>query len=64
CFSKANKLLRILPKKWNLASVLPEDHELDELNPPEVDEGTTFDHRITTHKSLADAFRIFTQGST
>ncbi|KAJ3991728.1 hypothetical protein F5050DRAFT_1580906, partial [Lentinula boryana] len=64
CFSKANKLLQTLPEKWNPLSILPEDHEPDELHPPDINEGTTFDHRITTRGSLADAFRIFTQGET
>ncbi|KAJ3766748.1 hypothetical protein FB446DRAFT_617746, partial [Lentinula raphanica] len=64
CFSKANELLQTLPEKWNPSSILPEDHEPDELHPPDVNEGSTFDHRITTHGSLADAFRIFTQGNT
>ncbi|KAJ3832003.1 hypothetical protein F5878DRAFT_548785, partial [Lentinula raphanica] len=64
CFSKANELLRTLPEKWNPTSDLPEDHEPHELQPPEIEGGITFDHRITVHGSLADAFRIFTQGNT
>ncbi|KAJ3748253.1 hypothetical protein EV360DRAFT_56961, partial [Lentinula raphanica] len=48
CFSKANQLLRTLPEKWNPTSDLPEDHEPNELCPPETEGGITFDHRITT----------------
>ncbi|KAJ3744964.1 hypothetical protein DFH05DRAFT_1372916, partial [Lentinula detonsa] len=61
---KPKELLQTLPEKWNPLSVLPKDHEPDELHPPDINEGITFDHRITTRGSLADAFRIFTQGET
>ncbi|SJL17703.1 uncharacterized protein ARMOST_21263 [Armillaria ostoyae] len=38
--------------------MLPEDYEEP---PQQLDEGFEFDHRVTTHGSLADVFRMYTE---
>ncbi|KAJ3714177.1 hypothetical protein C8R42DRAFT_591672 [Lentinula raphanica] len=56
------ELVRSLPPKWNPLSTLPEDYEPDSLPEPEDKNSSNFDWKITTTKTLTDAFRIFTEG--
>ncbi|KAJ3773360.1 hypothetical protein FB446DRAFT_837179, partial [Lentinula raphanica] len=62
CYTRANEILRTLPPKWNPATEQPEElrGELD----GHQEDGATFDNRITVEGTLADAFRIFTEGTT
>ncbi|KAJ3897365.1 hypothetical protein F5879DRAFT_814000 [Lentinula edodes] len=62
CFRKARELLLLLPPKWNPLHQLPEDHEPTELEQPLLEDGQTFDWRVTTRGDITDAFRIFTEG--
>ena len=62
CFLKAQALLNKLPEKWNPMNERPEDYENVET-PLYDDRGLMpFDHRITQYGTLADAFRVFTEG--
>ncbi|KAJ3820011.1 hypothetical protein F5880DRAFT_1445093, partial [Lentinula raphanica] len=63
CMTKAMDLIRTLPPKWNPLSTLPEDFEPTELPNAEDENSQFFDWRITTHGTLADAFRVFTEGT-
>ncbi|KAJ3714409.1 hypothetical protein C8R42DRAFT_632817, partial [Lentinula raphanica] len=62
CYTRANEILRTLPPKWNPATEQPEElsGELD----GHQEDGATFDNRITVEGTLADVFRIFTEGTT
>ncbi|KAK0209607.1 hypothetical protein IW262DRAFT_1238206, partial [Armillaria fumosa] len=61
CLIRAKELLDTLPKKWDPRFMIPEDYK---EGPNPQDEGYEFDRRITTHGTIADAFRIFTEGET
>ncbi|KAJ3774186.1 hypothetical protein FB446DRAFT_640328, partial [Lentinula raphanica] len=61
CMNRAEQLLSVLPQKWNPCSVLPEDFEPQEVERPTQRKGS-FDPRITVEGTLAEAFRIFTDG--
>ncbi|KAJ3963514.1 hypothetical protein EV361DRAFT_784738, partial [Lentinula raphanica] len=62
CFSRANEIIRIIPPKWNPMENQPGDN-VTEPNQGAENE-VTFDKQITTEGTLADAFRIFTEGET
>ncbi|KAJ3777927.1 hypothetical protein FB446DRAFT_633123, partial [Lentinula raphanica] len=63
CMSKAMELIRILPSKWNPLSTLADDYSGPaEIPKAEDNDSHFFDWHITTHETLADAFRIFTEG--
>lgn len=62
CMRKATELLSKLPLKWNPMSRLPEDLEPENLPETGSEHADYFDWRITTKGTLADAFRIFTNG--
>ncbi|KAJ3804368.1 hypothetical protein F5876DRAFT_53492, partial [Lentinula aff. lateritia] len=62
CFAKAMELMHILPPKWNPLKELPEDYEPEVIPETGTAHSTYFDWRITTKGTLADAFRIFTEG--
>ncbi|KAJ3770096.1 hypothetical protein FB446DRAFT_647504, partial [Lentinula raphanica] len=64
CMSKAMELIRALPPKWNPLSKLPEDDEPDAIPGTGSRNSALFDWRLTTTGTLADAFRIFTEGET
>ncbi|KAJ6527531.1 hypothetical protein B0H19DRAFT_969904, partial [Mycena capillaripes] len=63
CYAKAQELLNSLEYKWDPRMMQPEDYE-EYQKPAAPGESDTaeFDSRITTDGTLADAFRIFTQG--
>ncbi|KAJ3824667.1 hypothetical protein F5880DRAFT_1479747, partial [Lentinula raphanica] len=63
CMTKAMDLIRALPPKWNPLSKLPEDFEPEELPKTDDKNSEFFDWRISTKGTLADAFRIFTEGA-
>ncbi|KAJ6559704.1 hypothetical protein B0H19DRAFT_944653, partial [Mycena capillaripes] len=61
CFKRAKLMLDSLLPKWNPMLPQPEDWETDlELVPVHDEDTKTFDPKITTHGTLADTFRIFT----
>ncbi|KAJ3849549.1 hypothetical protein EV368DRAFT_28266, partial [Lentinula lateritia] len=62
CYIQAQELLSLLPQKWNPTGRLPEDYEPKELEKSALEHSENFDWRITTQGSLADVFRIFTDG--
>ncbi|KAE9397360.1 hypothetical protein BT96DRAFT_781096, partial [Gymnopus androsaceus JB14] len=62
CYGKAAQLLNNLPEKWNPLVKQPEDSEPDSLDASALENGEVFDWRLTTKGTLADAFRIFTEG--
>ncbi|KAJ3739259.1 hypothetical protein DFH05DRAFT_1407723, partial [Lentinula detonsa] len=62
CFSRANEIMKTLPPKWN-PTVGPQNEDRMDQNQA-LGEGIKFDYRITTEGTLADAFRIFTEGKT
>lgn len=62
CYSKAKELLETLPMKWNPLIKQAEDYEPEELPVPVSEDTQIFDWHITTKGTLADAFRIFTDG--
>ncbi|KAK0463246.1 uncharacterized protein EV420DRAFT_1618992 [Desarmillaria tabescens] len=59
CMLHAKELMDTLPKKWDPRFMLPEDYE---EGPEQLDEGFEFDRRVTVDGSIANAFRIFTEG--
>ncbi|KAJ7248903.1 hypothetical protein B0H12DRAFT_1301687 [Mycena haematopus] len=64
CYMKARDLLNSLAYKWDPWLMQPEDYEeyqapREKTNPDAAD----FDARITTRGTLADTFRIFTEGN-
>jgi ribonuclease HI len=61
CYGKARDLLDALEEKWDTREPQPEDYE-DEQAPREGSDEETidFDARVTTHGTIADTFRIFT----
>ncbi len=61
CMLRAKDLMDTLPKKWDPRFMLPEDYE---DAPSSLEEGYEFDRRVTVHGTLADAFRMFTEGNT
>ncbi|KAL0563346.1 hypothetical protein V5O48_018723, partial [Marasmius crinis-equi] len=62
CYEYAERILSFLPEKWNPLKLQPADIELESLSQGEEGETQQFDDRITTRGTLADAFRIFTEG--
>jgi hypothetical protein len=72
CYAKARELLDSLQNKWDPRGMQPEDYEeyqapgAREEDPP-LEEGeeapVQFDSRVTTKGTLADVFRIFTEGN-
>ncbi|KAJ3766253.1 hypothetical protein FB446DRAFT_654082, partial [Lentinula raphanica] len=62
CFSRANEIMRAIPPKWNPMGRQPSDENV-EVN-PNLGNEIIFDKQITTEGTLADAFRIFTEGET
>ncbi|KAJ3911656.1 hypothetical protein F5877DRAFT_55042 [Lentinula edodes] len=62
CYEYAKKLIETLPPKWNPLSRLPEDHEPQTQPLPLTSSMEAFDYRVTTTGTLADVFRIFTEG--
>lgn len=63
CILKAKQLLNTLPVKWVPRKEQPEDYE-KEVAEGEDDEGwITFNPNVTVHGTLADIFRIFTEGN-
>ncbi|KAJ6532977.1 hypothetical protein B0H19DRAFT_965261, partial [Mycena capillaripes] len=61
CFKRAKLMLDSLLPKWNPLLPQPEDWETDLERVPTQDENTeTFNPKVTTHGTLADTFRIFT----
>ncbi|KAJ7604662.1 hypothetical protein DFH06DRAFT_1020709, partial [Mycena polygramma] len=63
CYTKARELLDGLEAKWDPREPQPEDYEDDQKPQNEGDETAEFDSRITTHGTVADTFRIFTNDS-
>jgi hypothetical protein len=63
CYVKAQELLNSLENKWDPRLMQPEDYEEYQTPAQREDPDTAeFDSRITTDGTLADDFRIFTQG--
>ncbi|KAH9858719.1 hypothetical protein C2E23DRAFT_710803, partial [Lenzites betulinus] len=67
CWSKAKQMLDLLPQKWDPRGEHPEDYEDKEMRDAEEEtrylEGAAlFDRRITTRGTIAETFRIFTEG--
>ncbi|KAJ3817546.1 hypothetical protein F5880DRAFT_1492745, partial [Lentinula raphanica] len=62
CFSKANEIMRIIPPKWNPMEKQPSDENVEAHQ--NMEHEITFDKQITMEGTLADAFRIFTEGET
>ena len=62
CFLKAQALLGKLPEKWNPMNEFPEDYENIEPPPQEDENLRPFNYKITQYGTLADAFRVFTEG--
>ncbi|KAJ3857351.1 hypothetical protein EV368DRAFT_30403 [Lentinula lateritia] len=62
CYRKARELLLMLPQKWNPMHKIPADYEPSELEQPLIEDGQTFDWRVTSRGGITDAFRIFTEG--
>ncbi|KAJ3991417.1 hypothetical protein F5050DRAFT_1545391, partial [Lentinula boryana] len=62
CYSRANNILKLLPPKWNPLVEQPNDEKWEPNKCPE--NSVTFENRITTKGTLADAFCIFTEGTT
>ncbi|KAJ7200070.1 hypothetical protein B0H12DRAFT_986191, partial [Mycena haematopus] len=60
CYTKARDLLDASEEKWDPREPQPEDHEEDRDLEDENPETRTFDTRVTTHGTVADTFRIFT----
>ncbi|KAJ6539601.1 hypothetical protein B0H19DRAFT_869037, partial [Mycena capillaripes] len=64
CYCKARELLDALEEKWDPREPQPEDYEDNQLPREGQEEETVgFDPRITTHGTIADTFRIFTNES-
>ncbi|KAJ7247772.1 hypothetical protein C8J57DRAFT_1080606, partial [Mycena rebaudengoi] len=62
CYKKCKALLDVLEEKWDPRYAQPEDYEDDIAPQPSDDPDTVeFDPRITTHGTIGDTFRIFTQ---
>ncbi|KAJ6524574.1 hypothetical protein B0H19DRAFT_972001, partial [Mycena capillaripes] len=64
CYERARIMLNSLDNKWNPLEPQPEDYEDDMGNRavPENENENIFDLRITVKGTLADTFRIFTDG--
>lgn len=64
CYNRAQKIMDSLPQKWNPQSRQPEDYEAPPDHETLLDdvEDRIFDMRVTETGTLADAFRIFTNG--
>ncbi|KAJ7615151.1 hypothetical protein DFH06DRAFT_925286, partial [Mycena polygramma] len=63
CYVKARALLNSLEDKWNPLLVQPEDYEDGPQDPPQLSGSEVlFNPKITTKGTLANAFRIFTEG--
>jgi hypothetical protein len=63
CYVKAQQLLNSRQNKWDPRVIQPEDYEEDQApNNLEDPDTMIFDPRVTTVRTLADAFRIFTEG--
>ncbi|KAJ7668710.1 hypothetical protein DFH06DRAFT_982288, partial [Mycena polygramma] len=63
CYAKTRELLNSLEYKWDPRLMQPEDFEEYQKPMQETDSGgSEFDSRITTQGTLADVFRIFTDG--
>ncbi|KAJ6539316.1 hypothetical protein B0H19DRAFT_961618, partial [Mycena capillaripes] len=63
CYARARELLNSLEYKWDPRMMQPEDYE-EYQKPADHDENGTaaFDPWVTTDGTLADVFRIFTDG--
>ncbi|KAJ6537144.1 hypothetical protein B0H19DRAFT_858137, partial [Mycena capillaripes] len=64
CYERALTILNSLNKKWNLLEPQPEDYEgrADAAVAPQNENEVIFDPKITVMGTLADTFRIFTDG--
>ncbi|KAJ6561751.1 hypothetical protein B0H19DRAFT_942962, partial [Mycena capillaripes] len=64
CFQKSKELLDSLEEKWDPRCMQPEDFEEYQTPAAEADsEAMEFDSRVTTNGTLADVFRVFTEGN-
>jgi ribonuclease HI len=64
CYGKARDLLDALEEKWDPREPQPEDYENEEDPGEETNEETfVFDAKVTTHGTIADTFRIFTNAT-
>ncbi|KAL1661999.1 hypothetical protein GGF50DRAFT_35622, partial [Schizophyllum commune] len=64
CFERAEQFLNTLPGKWDPRGEHPEDYEPQRDTRRRRREQTHFDRAVTTRGELANAFRIFTEGTT
>ncbi|KAJ7018414.1 hypothetical protein C8F04DRAFT_977304, partial [Mycena alexandri] len=63
CFRRAKSMLDSLLPKWNPMLPQPEDWETGfNVAPPHDPDTRVFNPKIRTHGTLADTFRIFTEG--
>lgn len=62
CFTRAERILNLLPSKWDPRGVHPEDHEEEDMRRAEAmgQDAVIFDRRVTTHGAVGSTFRIFT----
>ncbi len=64
CFQKAKSLLESLPPKWNPLTNPPIEIINDDGSDEEDNKNvTTFRPQLITMRTIADAFRIFTEGN-
>jgi hypothetical protein len=62
CYMKATQLLDCLPYKWDPRKPQPEDYEVAESAEPDDDGWVIFDRTVSVTGTLAEIFRIFTEG--
>ncbi|KAI9065871.1 hypothetical protein FKP32DRAFT_1566910, partial [Trametes sanguinea] len=64
CYERAKRLMDTLPPKWDPRGRHPEDYEELERRSDENDDPAVeaFDRRVTEKGTLADTFRIFSDG--
>ena len=66
CYKHAEKLVHLLPAKWNpkMKPLQEENIIVDNSNDPDMFRREYFDSKLETDGTIADAFRAFTNGDT
>jgi hypothetical protein len=62
CYQRARELLDELPFKWDPRRAQPKDYEVREDSDVDDDGWIIFDKSVTITGTLAEIFRIFTEG--